>query len=427
LDEIQKKDEAMYSRAQIQPNVQSKRYSSQKPKVSIILVDRGVCESFHSLDYLNDQTANRSDYELIWIERYENIPKKLEKKVAEYDKKSLSAVDQLVTLGFPEDCYYHKHFAYNVGIALARGDICVICDSNAMFPDLFVEKIISKFAENENENIVLHIDQIINTNKKFHPFKYPSFDKVTNDEKTINWCGDVTQGLNDSLDMLHEANYGACMAAKKEHLLEICGADEHMDYLGSICGPYELTFRLINWGCEEIWLRDLFLIQTWHPSEDINANFVGPEDGRGISSRALEAKLSGRTHPCTVNSVIKAINTSKKNYAHQLLIDAFNLISINNWSKNLKQISKPSVPALIDENIKGNNIIHFNEYYYAFPQSEGAFLLESAASGKYEHLMRNKDLELLRKDISTIKNMRFPKGMIYPKLLSYIRKITIPS
>jgi hypothetical protein len=37
------------------------------------------------------------------------------------------------------------------------------------------------------------------------------------------------------------------MAARRRGLLAIGGADEHIDYLGYMCGPYELTFRLMNY------------------------------------------------------------------------------------------------------------------------------------------------------------------------------------
>jgi len=49
-------------------------------EVSIILLDWKVRESFHILDYLNQQTVPRSNYEIIWIEYYNRKPKELEEK-----------------------------------------------------------------------------------------------------------------------------------------------------------------------------------------------------------------------------------------------------------------------------------------------------------------------------------------------------------
>jgi len=42
-------------------------------KVSIILTDWSVRESYHAIDYLNRQTILRQYYEIIWVEYYDHI------------------------------------------------------------------------------------------------------------------------------------------------------------------------------------------------------------------------------------------------------------------------------------------------------------------------------------------------------------------
>src|SRR5438067_10984539 len=96
-----------------------------KPQVSVILIDWGVRESFHSLYYLNRQTADRDDYELIWVEFYDRKPDGLRQAVAGGMGRS-PVLDKWVVLGYPDDHIYHKHRLYNVGILLAAGDLCVI-------------------------------------------------------------------------------------------------------------------------------------------------------------------------------------------------------------------------------------------------------------------------------------------------------------
>ena len=54
-------------------------------KISVILIDWGVRESFHSLHYLNRQTADRRDYELIWLEFYGRKPDGLHQMIASGD------------------------------------------------------------------------------------------------------------------------------------------------------------------------------------------------------------------------------------------------------------------------------------------------------------------------------------------------------
>ena len=52
-----------------------------KPKVSIILLDWSVRESFHSLDFLLDQTVPRESYELVWVELYNRVIPQVKDKV----------------------------------------------------------------------------------------------------------------------------------------------------------------------------------------------------------------------------------------------------------------------------------------------------------------------------------------------------------
>ena len=70
-----------------------------KPKISVILIDWGVRESFHCLHYLNRQTADRKDYELIWLEFYDRKPEALQRLVAQ----DVGVLDQWYVLGYPDD------------------------------------------------------------------------------------------------------------------------------------------------------------------------------------------------------------------------------------------------------------------------------------------------------------------------------------
>ena len=173
-------------------------------------------------------------------------------------------MDQWIILGMPSNVYFHKHLMYNIGIVSGRGKIITVCDSDAMVAPTFVESIIESFEE--DRNIVLHMDEVRNIDKKFYPFNYPSIEEVIS-EGCINWKDGKTTGLLDQEDILHTRNYGACMAALREDLINIGGADEHIDYLGHICGPYEMTFRLVNAGKKEVWHQEEFLYHTWHTGQ----------------------------------------------------------------------------------------------------------------------------------------------------------------
>ena len=155
-------------------------------------------------------------------------------------------------------------FLYNAGILLARGRIVVICDSDAMVTPTFVERIVDVFAR--QGNVVVHLDEVRNIDHSHYPFDYPTVAELLAGT-CINWRGGVTSGLlGGDVDVIHDRNYGACFCALKEDLLAVGGADEHIDYLGHICGPYDMTFRLVNSGRREIWLTDEYLYHTWHPA-----------------------------------------------------------------------------------------------------------------------------------------------------------------
>jgi hypothetical protein len=273
------------------------------PKLSIVLLDWSCRESFHILDYLDHQSVPRVNYEVIWIEYYTRRVPQIEQSLRKC--KALGrqpTVDRWVVMGIPENTYYHKHLMYNVGVLLSRGRIVAICDSDAIVKESFVAAILGSFEQ--DPNIVLHLDQARNNDKRFYPFNYPTVEEVLA-EGCINWRDGKTVGLCDTEDVVHTRNYGACMAALREDLVKIGGADEHIDYLGHICGPYEMTFRLVNSGKKEVWHPTEFLYHVWHPGQAGENNYVGPHDGRHVSSRALQAKFTGRIFPFLENSAIR--------------------------------------------------------------------------------------------------------------------------
>jgi hypothetical protein len=283
-----------------------KESSRARPKISLILLDWSVRESFHLLHYLAQQKAARDSFEVIVIEYYSKISEALLKFETE--------VDTWVLMEMPESCYYHKHLMYNAGILLSRGDICVICDSDAMVKEGFIGAIIEEF--DKDPNIVLHLDQFRNIRRDFYPFNYPSFEDVLG-AGCINNVNGKTRGVLDTEDPIHTRNYGACMCARRADLVAIGGADEHIDYLGHICGPYDMTFRLINSGRREIWHPSEFMYHTWHPGQAGHGNYLGPHDGRHLSTTALSVLTAGCVQPLVPNAAIEAIGSSLHRSDHQ--------------------------------------------------------------------------------------------------------------
>ncbi len=289
------------------------------PRISFILLDWSCRESFHTIEYLNSQTVPRRDYEIIWIEYYGRRPAGIASLLESYEAGGRPpALDRWLVMSTPEDVCYHKHLMYNIGIIAARSPIVAFCDSDAVMAPTFVESILESF--DRGKGIVLHLDEVRNASKRFYPFNHPSIDEIKG-KGCVNRDGKTTKGLAKKEDPIHSLNYGACMCALKDDLVSIGGADEHIDYLGHICGPYEMTFRLVNSGKKEVWREDEFLYHVWHPGTDGRNNHMGPHDGLNVSLAALEAKRSGRVLPLQENPAIKALRLKEDAVVYEPLLE----------------------------------------------------------------------------------------------------------
>lgn len=323
-----------------------KRNTRPKARISLILLDWSVRDSFHILHYLGKQIVSRDLFEVVIVEYYSNASTAIQRFEDQ--------IDTWVLLEMPEVCYYHKHLMYNVGILLSQGEICVICDSDAMVKDTFLSSILDAFAE--KNRLVLHMDQFRNVRCDMYPFNYPSFEEVLGDG-CINRANGMTTGLADMEDTIHTRNYGACMCARRSDLIAIGGADEHIDYLGHICGPYEMTFRLVNYGCREAWHKTEFLYHTWHPGSDGIDNYLGPCDGRNMSLTALEAIASGRIVPYQENPAIWHLRNGESFHNKALLDLLIDPTSLFHWDRrNLKSTWMKTKLSLAEIGYKGHNL-----------------------------------------------------------------------
>lgn len=338
-----------------------RRSEREKPKVSLVLLDWSVRESLHIFHYLSQQTVDRNEFEVVMVEYYGTI--------SEHIRVFEEQVDTWVALDMPRDCYYHKHFMYNAGITLARGEIVMIGDSDAMVKPTFIETIIRNFEE--DPAIVYHMDQFRNMKRSFYPFNYPSFEDVLGDG-CINNVDGMTSGVLNTEDPIHARNYGACMCARREDLIAIGGADMHIHYLGHICGPYDMTFRLINHGRREVWETREFLYHTWHPGQAGADNYMGPHDGRHMSTTALEALATGRVAPLLESPAIRVLRDggSRQAALDALLADHY----LSDW--NIEAIRRGDSHVQWDNYklplgiYKGFRIVHEVDRIFAYPLTD---------------------------------------------------------
>lgn len=373
-----------------------KQSNRPQPKVSLILLDWSVRESFHLLDYLGRQDVDRDLFEVIIIEYYS--------RVSDAIRPFEDQVDTWLLLEMPEDCYYHKHLMYNAGITVAKGDVCVICDSDGMVKEGFIRTIIDQFEK--NSQIVLHFDQFRNMRRDFYPFNYPSFEETLGDG-CINNVGGITKGVLDVEDNIHTRNYGACMCARREDLIAIGGADEHIHYLGHICGPYDMTFRLVNMGRREVWHQSEFVYHTWHPGQAGVDNYLGPHDGRHMSTTALDALVSHRVQPLVENTAIAALRTGKNTGASKLNDLILRDVDRQLWSRATLGVSKGQVRFTMEvaplKNYKGFRLFYRTELDLYF----GYMLIEDflkPKSGNYDTYLEASSREALHKKVDAYLN-----------------------
>jgi hypothetical protein len=250
---------------EIRPRILFDRALPSIPKVSLILLDWSCRESFHIFDYLQKQDVPREWFEVLWIEYFDLEAPDIARRIEDATSRgAVPPLDRWIVLNMPRTAYYHKHVMYNVGVVASRGDLVMIGDSDAMVRPQFVRTLVDAFEQ--DSGIVLHLDEVRSQNRKFYPFNYPTFESVA--VEASNWRDGKTFGVLDEFDPLHSRNYGACICARREDVVAIGGADEHLDYLGHVCGPYALPWRLVNYGRREVWHDKEFLYHVWHPGTD---------------------------------------------------------------------------------------------------------------------------------------------------------------
>lgn len=248
--------------------------------LSIILIDWGVRERFHALDWLAQQTVPREKYELIWVEWGSRVVPVVKDKA-----------DHFLALG--KSGLYHKHEAINAGLAQSTGRIVTMCDSDAVFPAEFVESVIGAFAERK---VLMHHEHRSNES-------YP--DGATLDEIKAKPFVDLIP------------NTSACTSMLRRDAIGFGGVDEHESYRGILSGQFELVWRLINSGVSEVWHDSVYIYHFDHPggSGRGQSNTERAPDSHELDMHNLtgvEGFRSGRLLPLVENSKIHQLRMEQR-------------------------------------------------------------------------------------------------------------------
>lgn len=245
--------------------------------LSIILLDNSARERFHTLDWLAQQTVSRDRYELIWVECHDRELDVVKNKV-----------EKLITMH--QVGLANKPPAVNAGIIAAEGRIITMCDADAVYPPEFVASVIDSF--DESRKVLMHYEGRSNDT-------YP-------DGFTLEQIKEMPFGV--------WPNVGACLSVLRRDAIGFGGLDEHDSYHGLICGPNELTWRMMNSGVPEVW-HDLLIYHFRHQGSDgLAIKEVGPTQKHinWHNLTAVEGFRSGRLLPLVENPEIHRLRMEQR-------------------------------------------------------------------------------------------------------------------
>lgn len=286
------------------------------PRLSFILLDWGCREQFTTLDWLLKQDVPKDQYEMIWVELYDRVVDDVMEKA-----------DVVITCN--QRGTYHKHKGYNAGLLQARGDLICVCDSDAVFPPNFVRSVFNSFQIGGQQ---LPIPMVLMHYEWRTSLLYPenlSDTESLKDSARWKWWPLIV-------------NEGACVTVRRADAIRFGGFDEDVSYVGYLCGPYDLAWRLVNAGWPEVWHdKSVALWHFAHP-DPIGTNGQRASlkqllekayphiDGHALT--AVEAFSTGRFQPLQENPEIWALRMQDRRIGSELEMRYSNLTGQGGYS-----------------------------------------------------------------------------------------------
>lgn len=209
-----------------------------KPKISVITWNGGFRESFHTVDFFQQQTFAKEYYEFIWVEYNSFADSLLVQKIQEM------ANGKIVLLAGKDD--WHAGRCMNAGISNSYGELLVIIDGDiAVKPD-FLEKVWQ--AHVNQSNLVIY----------FRRWDEPKEQHIPNkSHKSIVHLENVCQFQGPE-------NYGGCISIRRDIIEQVKGYEEHPIFSGASAVSKELYTRLRNVGLPIIWHPTEKVFHPWH-------------------------------------------------------------------------------------------------------------------------------------------------------------------
>ena len=226
-------------------------------KISVIMVDAGFREKFHLIDFLNDQTLAREDYELIWVEYYDKVRKELTNKRG-------VRIFTLNKTGKP----YHMAYCFNEGIRQSLGDLLVIMDADLVVNPTFLETI--KEEHEKCPELAMYLQRWDEPKEKH--------------KENIS-----LQHLKKVCIYRNPRNYGGCLSVRKKWLLTVNGYEQHPIFAGLHALAMDMYTRLKNLGLHIKWHPTERVYHPWHPGT------LAPSESYILQLKVVEGRARSLT------------------------------------------------------------------------------------------------------------------------------------
>lgn len=211
--------------------------------ISIIVIDGSFREGFHAVDYFCAQTFPAAQFELIWVEYYDQVAPELAAKAANYPN------CRILCLGRSDP--YHAAYCRNAGVLASRGQLIVYADADVVVMPDFLQRVWDEHQRCDDLVMFLY-----------------RHDEAQSDHRP-DWDLAHLQAVSR---IRHTSNYGACISVRKQWLIAINGWEQHPVF-GSHFNAHgvDMYTRFKNLGLAVKWQPHIHLFHPWHPQSGVTA------------------------------------------------------------------------------------------------------------------------------------------------------------
>lgn len=211
-------------------------FGKQKIKISVIIWDASFREYFHTVDAFGNQRFSQNQYEIIWVDYYNNENSALLEKIRKYPNA------KLINLNHGRQEQWHLGKCVNAGIRASHGDLLVVPDGDVVVPSHLLS-IIEK-EHKQCEDLVVYFRRWDEPADKHDPVK--SYD---------------IGHLKKVCTLTNPTNYGGLISARKKTFKKVNNYEMHDVFSGPGANGYELYLRMRNCGLPIKWHRE----KIFHP------------------------------------------------------------------------------------------------------------------------------------------------------------------